>query len=288
MSQVILTDHSNSFTIYDINKREVVFTKDKIIELEDESLEGQGAPIFRPFGICVEDEFIYIASNTKLGKFDRKSFEFISLIDVPMFIATHQILKIKNKIYVSNTSNNTISICDLDTNVNKFLNVKTFQIVDFVEKPLNAYSIDLSHVNTLYYYNNRIYVCLHNRNRSKSDFFYFDENTYICKFITSAGYCCHGIEIIDNKMYSLSTLEGKLMEINLGTNQIEYTEIVDPTEYFLRGLVRNNNCLLIGCSCNIKTCPNSDSLIKSVDLTTKIVSDLIVHPGNIINDFKMM
>lgn len=250
-----------SFLVYDLENKQLIHKKEKINELDCLHLQGQGRHTFRPFGIECNDEYIYIASNDRLGVFDKHTFEFISLIDVPLYVNTHQILINNDTLYTCNTSVDSIGIYNQQ---NKQFNLTTFEVGDCLPTPQNVESNDKKHVNSLCAYEGKIYFCLHNLNESMSKFGYFDESSFECIIIANAGYCCHGIKIIDNILYSLSSGTGDIVEINLTNNEVKYHPYVDPKNIFLRGLDVAGDYLVFGCSNNHNNEPKENNCFISL------------------------
>lgn len=202
-------------------------------ELNCEELKGQGRPIFRPFGIASDDNYLYIASHKKLGKYNKETFEFLGLIDVPMYINTHQILKSGEDFYVTHTAVNTIGV---HGKTDIYFDVTTLKCVERPEPPNDAENHDTIHVNAITEHDGKIYFCLHNLGKSPSQFGYFDKVTYKSKIIASAGLCCHEIQILNNTLYALSSETGEIIEIDLYTEQPITYKVSNPSKTFLRGM----------------------------------------------------
>ena len=256
MNKLIITpdDHGYkdevfTFLAYDIEKKTLLHKHPKVDELDCLNLANQGRSTFRPFGITYDDN-IQIVSHDRVAKFDSLDYSFLGTIDVPLFVNTHQILKSGHILYATNTSNDTIGIYDLLTGENKFLSVIDFQVLNEVPTPLDAYSHDNRHVNSIYEYENKIYFCLHNLGKRMSQFGYFDKDTLKGEFIGEAGYCAHNIVVINNHLYSLSSGTGEIIEINLANKNIQKVRVVNEETTFLRGLDVYQNKLFIGCSNN--------------------------------------
>jgi hypothetical protein len=256
MNKLIITpdDHGYkeevfTFLAYDIEKKTLLHKHTKIDELDCLNLANQGRSTFRPFGITYDDN-IQIVSHDRVAEFDSLDYSFLGTIDVPLFVNTHQILKSGNILYATNTSNDTIGIYDLLTGENKFLSVIDFQVLNEVPMPLDAYSHDNRHINSIYEHENKIYFCLHNLGKTMSQFGYFDKDTLKGELIAEAGYSAHNIVVINNHLYSLSSGTGEIIEINLETKNINKVRIVNEERTFLRGLDVYQNKLFIGCSNN--------------------------------------
>ena len=237
-----------SFIVYDLEEKTIIHKRKKQEELDCKHLEGQGRHTFRPFGIETNGNYIFIVSNDRIGVFNRSSFEFIGILDIPLYVNTHQIILNDGVLYSCDTSVNAIGIHT--ENESKQFNLNDFKICDTLPKPKDVYSDDSKHVNSLYEYEGKIYFCLHNKNKKMSKFGYFDKKSFECRIIASAGYSCHNIRIIDKKLYSLSSGSGDIVEINLQDNSVIYYPFVNHEKTFLRGLDSINEYLIIGASNN--------------------------------------
>jgi len=289
-SKVLITTDDYAFVIFDLETNTITYKKEKIGELDcphliGHGLEGEGRSTFRPFGIAV-DEHIYIASNDKLGKFNH-DYEFQSLIDVPMSLNTHQILKDGNMVYACNTSVNNIGIYDLNTGINKFLDLNTFTIVDSFEQPEHVDTHDLNHVNSLFDDGDKVWFCLHNGGKKTSQHGYFDKKTYEVKIVVEAGLCAHNIIIEDNDFYTLSTRTGEFVHVDLQTNQHDRYKIVDDG-IFMRGLDRWQDKFIIGGSVNFKASDSKSSCLLILDLKTKQLQTFVLDGIKFINDLKVI
>ena len=259
MSRLIITpdDHSYrediyTFLSYDLEKKSLIHKHKKENALDCVELDGQGRSTFRPFGITNDNSHITIASNNRIANFDLHDYRHCGNIDVPAYLNTHQILKSKNHLYVTNTSNDSIGVYDLETGKNIFLDLKTHQVRDSVSTPSDVYSDDTVHVNSLHEHEGKIYFCLHNHGKKKSEYGFFYKDTLETKIIAESGYNSHGVVILNNHLYSLSSGTGEIVCIDLNANQCLFFEYVDPEITFLRGLDTYQNKLLIGCSNNHK------------------------------------
>jgi hypothetical protein len=204
-------------------------------------LASKGRPIFRPFGIATDDDFLYIASHKKLGKYDKTTFEFIGLVNIPMYINTHQVLKSDDTFYVTHTATNSIGI---HGKTDLYFDVETLKCVDKPMDPSNADTHDSYHVNSICEYGDKIYFCLHNLNKIPSQFGYFDKNTHESKIIASGGYCSHDVQILNDMLYSLSSGTGEIVEVDLITGHVSLYKVADSNKTFLRGMDLLNGKLI--------------------------------------------
>lgn len=289
MSKLIITTEGFDFLIYDMREHEIQHKQPKTNIIESPELEGQGRPVHRPFGIDVCEKYIYIASNNKLARFDKKDFKFDSLIDVPLYINTHQILKDDDIFYVTNTAINNIGIYNTLTSENLFLDAATFKIDSKVPNaPADSDILDQHHVNSLFAYEDKIYFCLHNHGKELSYYGCFDKVDYKVRHLIELGTCGHNIYIIHNMMYTLSTGSGELYEIDLEEKKVAVFKIADPNEVFIRGLALFNNKLIIGCSVNFKTGKKQSAYLLEMNIITKQIKQFNLPDILSINDIRLL
>lgn len=238
-----------SFIVYNLEKKQLEFEKPKIAELESDISAIQGRPQFRPFGISSQDERIVISSNDRFAVFDKNTFELISTLKIPAFVNTHQIILDGDYLFVCNTANDSIGIHNLKTGESKYLKVfPEIELVDSVITPEDAYELDNTHLNSLFKKGDLLYFCLHRRGKKPSSFGYFNLKTEKGELLFDAGLRVHDVQILGNKLYSLSSDTGDLIQTDLDTLKPLYYRIVDKETTFLRGMETYNNKLLIACS----------------------------------------
>lgn len=299
MGSIVITPDDDGYTasnptflVYDTESKELVHTSPKQIELNSEELAGQGRPTFRPFGISSDEKFLYVASHNRLGVFDKKDYGFVSLIDVPLFINTHETVMHDGVMYVANTSNDTIGIYDLKNQHNVFFDVNTFTCSDTAPTPHHVESHDGSHVNSLCYHDAKIYFCLHNLNKRTSQLGRFDVNTFQAEIIAEAGYCAHGVQVLSGKLYSLSTGTGEVIEVDMQTREVRLYKVVDSTKTFLRGLDILDGAIVFGGSNTYseeRTIYMNNCFVAEFDTATKQTEVLInVKDAYIISDMKVL
>ena len=258
-----------TFIVYDFESGKLIHESPNNKDLYCEDLIGQGRPIFRPFGIGSDNDYIYIASHKKLGKYNRKTFEYCGLVDIPMYINTHQILK-SDSFYVAHTAVNAIGI---HGKTDIFFDVSSFKCVEAPEHPIHAEKHDTIHINSVTEHNGKIYFCLHNLGKVPSQFGYFDKVTYESKIIASAGFCCHDVQILNEKLYALSSETGEIIEIDLKNGQTITHMIVESNKTFLRGMDVSDDKLFF-CGSNRYTngvIPMNNCFVASFDPSTKHV-----------------
>jgi hypothetical protein len=257
-------------------------------ELNCEELKGQGRPTFRPFGIASDDTYLYVASHNKLGQYNKLTFEFCGLVDVPMYINTHQILKSDEDFYVAHTAVNTIGI---HGKTHRYFDVSKLQCVEKPIPPDNAESHDVIHVNAITEHDGKIYFCLHNRGLYPSQFGYFDQRTYESKIIAAAGYCCHDVKILNNTLYALSSETGEIIAIDLPTEQTVTYKVSNPGKTFLRGMdILDNKIIFCGSNrYSDNTMYMNNCFTASFDTITKIANRrFVIHQADIVAGIKVL
>jgi hypothetical protein len=257
-----------TFLAYDFESGKLIHKIPYNAELDCKDLEGQRRPTFRPYGVTSDDDYIYIASHKKLAKYNKRTFEYCGLVDIPMYVNTHRLLKSGEDFYVTHTSVNTLGI---HGKTNKYFNVSSFDWVETPEQPDNAESHDTTHLNSLVEHEGKIYFCLNNLGLKLSEFGYLDKTTLEYKIIASAGVGCHDLQIIDNKLYTLSTGTGHIIEIDLSTGETTESKVVKKLKTYLRGMdVIDGKIIFIGSnhySSGVMVMNNC--FVASFDVTTK-------------------
>jgi len=297
MDQIIITPDDDSydvnsptFLVYENGK--LVHTCPKLPELNSDEVANQGRPTFRPFGITSDEDFLYVVSHNKLAQFDKVDYSFIELLDVPLFINTHEMVIHDRVMYVANTANDTIGIYDFKNKANKFFDVNTFEVVNDVATPDNVGSHDGAHINSLCIHDGKIYFSLHHLNKRSSQLGFFDIATYKAEIVAEAGYCTHGVQVLDGKLYSLSTGTGEVIEVDLGTKDVALYKVVDSTKTFLRGLDILDGAIIFGGSNTYseeRTIYMNNCFVAQFDTATKKSKVLInVKDAYIISDMKVL
>jgi DNA-binding beta-propeller fold protein YncE len=252
MTKLIITNDNCDYAIYDLNLNKIIHRQSITQELDAIDLTGFNRPTFRPFGVTIDDSSVYIVSNDKLGKYNKQDHQFESLIKVPLFVNTHQMVKDKDVIYVCNSSTDTIGIYNLNKQEYNFFDVNTFSFINEPSEPKNLDIQNNKHVNSLFIDDDRIWFCLHNKGET-SEYGYFNKKTFATTIVCKAGLQGHNIIVIDNFLYTLSSATGELLSIDLNTKKESKRKIANPIFTFLRGLVYIDGKFLIGCSVNFKT-----------------------------------
>ena len=284
---ILITTDDNDFVVLNFITGAVIHKQARAPQLLAKSLDGKGRSPYRPFGIEFDDKYIYVVSNDKLAAFSRSTCYFSHMIDIPLYINTHQIIKDLDTWYTCNTAVDCIGV--YLAGKHQQVNINFLNKVEAPPEPVHADTMDSRHVNSLFNTPDKIYFCRHNKTIITSDFGYIDKDTLEVKIIASGGTCCHGIRILHNQLYTLSTATGELLKIDLGTLGITRYKIVDANTTFLRGLDIHDNKLVIGASINFKNNINKrSSYVLIFDLKTGDYKKYPVPDNDCINDLKVM
>jgi hypothetical protein len=260
-----------TFLVYDLDGN-LLHESPNNTQLNCEELKGQGRPIFRPFGIASDDDCLYIASHKKLGKYNKNNFEFYGLVDIPMYINTHQVLKSGEDFYVAHTAVNTIGIHGKMNSA--YFDVTKLKLVERPLPPEHAENHDTIHVNAITEHDGKIYFCLHNLGKAPSQFGYFDKVNYESRIIAESGNSCHDVQILNNTLYALSSETGEIIEIDLVTEQPVTYKVSNPEKTFLRGMdILDGKVIFCGSNrYSNGVIPMNNCFVASFDTTTKTVN----------------
>jgi len=277
--KIIVTPDSGLDTafIYD----NTIYKIKKVEELNSVEHANKGRNSFRPFGIDYDDNYIYIVSHNKVGRFLKDSYKFVDTIiklESKLNVNTHLIRKVKDTFYIANTATDVLAI--ISDSFEKYIHIPTRQVLDEPLDCVDAYDKDNVHINSFCIRDNLLYYCLHNKGTKKSRYEVLDLITYKIKCIVDAGWCSHGVEVINNILYSLSSGTGELIEHDLTTKNTRYYRLVNPEETFLRGLDLFGINLYIGCS-NVHNQPalQNNCFIAEFNTTNKKIKRFLNIPN---------
>jgi len=250
-SDIIITTskQDSSFFVYDTKEKKVIFDKERIEDLNDPSSENKGRDTYRPFGIYRDSDDIFIASNSKIGHFDAKTYSYKGLLDnVKCFVNTHQILKHEEKLFICNTATDSLGIYDLNTKQNKYLMLENLEFVDDIDSPKDAYEKDKLHFNSILKYQNSLFLLFHKG--GDSEILEIDLTNFQFKNkIENIGACNHNLVIYKNHLYSISNQTGKLMRHSFKSKENQFFDIHnDFDKFFLRGMKEIDGRLFIALS----------------------------------------
>jgi len=279
-SDIIITTskQDSSFLVYNIKEKKIIFDKERIEDLNDLSSENKGRPTYRPFGIYRDCNDIFIASNSKIGHFDAKTYSYKGLLDnVKCFVNTHQIFKHEEILFICNTATDSLGIYDLNTKQNKYLMLENFELVDDINSPKNSYEKDKLHFNSILKYQDSLFLLLHNGGHS--EILELNLNNFQFKNkIKDVGICNHNLVIYKDHLYSISSQTGKLMRHSFESKKNQFFHLhTDFNRFFLRGMKKIDGKLFIALSKKISKSGYQKNpaycLILEYDLETQRICD---------------
>jgi hypothetical protein len=298
---LLVTTDANDFIVVDIVKQKIMYksgpTKvldcpyySDVLSIEREIKNTRKT--YRPFGLTYDKDFIYVCSHDKIGKFNRRTYKFISLVEEikPLYVNTHQILKCKytGTFYTCNTSNDTIGIHKGSDK--KFINVNNFSFcTPVVTKEVNE--LDECHLNTIYQKDATNFIICNNNCKKgiQSDFWEWNTETNRFNKLVSAGTSSHNVVIKDDFFYTLSSGAGRLIEINFKTQEkVRYD--IGITKKWVRGMDTHNNILIIGNSVHRAERENTSEIAEIVlfSLKTKKQKSFELPGVYTIHDIKLL
>lgn len=286
MNKIVVTTENKDFIVVNFDTKEIEHVAEKSEALVDTSVKNKGRDEYRPFGVEIDEDFIYVLSNTKMARYKKATYEYDSNVFIPeLYVNTHQILKNNSTWYVCNTAIDCISV--YNGQEVKHFNVNLLNTVDITLKPKNANLLDSRHVNTITDMGEKLYFCRHNRGIVFSDFWELDKGSFQARRLVNAGGCCHGIKVVENTLYTLSTATGNLLAVDLLSNKIRKQPLVDPDQVFLRGLEIIDGKIVIGASINYKKNKEDKSAyLIVIDLSDNTHSEIQLPSSKVINDLK--
>lgn len=282
--KVIGADPLPSFVVCDLKNLNQKFIPYQI-ELDSHAALNSGRMTFRPFGICMDGKNIYIASNDRLGKFCKSSHRFLGTIaESKLYVNTHQITKHKELLYTTNTSNDSIGI--FDGVKTEFFNFQSLSKVNDVRVPLDAYELDKKHINSVVVHNDFLYVVAHSDTHFGSAIYCVNPQTWLVEKRIPAGVACHGVQIFEDSLYTLSTGTGTLLEINLKEDKVTNYFVTDSQKFFLRGMQKHESKLYFVASTNFHNTDGSNGCyLHCFNLHTKQLEEKFdLAPIVVVND----
>ncbi len=283
-------DEFYTFYVYDTDAQKIVYRKEKIDDLEFRDFPLEDRPSFRPYGISQDADRLYVVCHAKVAMFDKSDFAYRGCVEnLRAFVNTHQILKTPDRLYVCNTSCDTLGV--LEDGAMRYLDLKTYEVVDTVEAPTDVNKRDRLHVNSILEAGDDLYLLFTDKSRKLGGAIVcLDKNTFAEKYLIEVGKKLHNITIIGNTLYTLSTGTGELVELDLKSQAMEIYPLANPDEIYLRGMVNLDGNLLISFSRNFNAETSMRfSYLKLFDTEEKFVTDnLIVNKVDILNNMQLL
>ena len=272
-----------AFVVYDLKTQEQTRIAYQP-ELDDASALNSGRETFRPFGMCKNNGFVYVASNSKLGKFSAVDNTFCGLVDAKMFVNTHQIYSDNSTTYITNAANDSLGI--YSNNTTEFFSFQNLHKTTSIPHTNSAYEFDKKHINSVIVHDGLIYVVAHRDTQYGSAVYCIDPKTWFVQKRMPAGVDCHGVQIHEGNVYTLSTGTGTLFETSLSEDKVTNHFIVDPNLFFLRGLQQHGDKLYFVASTNFHNPDVSNGCFLYIfDLVNKQIETKIdLAPIVVVND----
>lgn len=207
-------------------------------EFIDESVVGRA--LSRPFGISWDNDRLFIANNRMIHEFD-KEFKFVRTLTNQLDVNSHQIACKDESIFVASPWSNCLIKIDKHSNISYFSpSDDSWQSERPVENP--SKSIDVLHLNSLLFVDDRLYLNAHNHlNGSYIIVYKYPEFERIDTINTGVG--THNIAIDDGELFTLDTNGSKGLISSNGLNVP-----LGGSRDFLRGLAVCSKYIIIGVS----------------------------------------
>lgn len=236
-----------------------------------------------------KNQEIYVSSNKDLQPLNLKERKLSNTI-WSKGREIHQILFHKNLFYVANTGHNIIHLVSPTRDIKKIIDAEPN-----VDKPTHGEG-DKDHINSIFIYDNRIYLCCHNRD-NPSLILVLDINFDIIEKFENVGKQCHNVYVENETLYTLSSKTCEVTKINLKTKKKEFIPlklknfIEFDGNFFIRGLARTKNNFLIGVT-SFSTAgserDNHNGWIIETDNNFNIV-DVVTTPGvSAVNEIRII
>jgi len=241
------TDTKYSFVVYDLDLKLITNRIPYQIELDCLELIGQGRPTFRPFGVTISTNYIFIASNSKIGIFDKKTYKFLGIVCNDGVINTHQILYYQGHIYRTNTSSNSISKINLKNNNQTHFCFKTNSPLKSITIPDNYSNLDVNHINSINIFNGYLYVISHNQGIIPSTLHKLDlDLKTISHGALPIGVSNHDLNFYKKDFITLSTGTNEVLKHSLNQNYQTTLFKVKESEFLRGSVIKNNNLFSVG------------------------------------------
>jgi len=155
----------------------------------------------------------------------------------------HQIDFIDNELHVMDTYNNRVIIYNDELKVTRIMYPNGFAKNAYPKNPLHK------HFNSIYDYDNSIYLIAHNNSvstKKPSEIFVYDKPmTNVMSIIPETGFAAHNI-IVDKAgvMHVCDSMNHRLISISEGNTDVLFTDKTHKS--FTRGLAMNDDIIVMG------------------------------------------
>lgn len=290
---ILTSSHKRyTFICYEFEDKKIKpsFYKERIEDLSLLPRNVPGRSAFFPFGIAKNDEHIYVISHTKLAKFDAKTYEYLGLVEeCKTGVNSHQMIFDQNDpniLYICNTSNDTLTVFNLETKISKYVLLKdtvdeSFDIVDDIDFKYDVYVDDKYHFNSISQHGDSLFLMLSFKDKAPSKLLEISSKTYQpLNIVEDIGMFNHDIIATEEYVYTLSTKTGELVEYNRVNKTInKYKVSMDSEFWWLRGMKKINDSIYVFIGENwtkFKTLPIV--LVREFDITKKQLTSTNIIP----------
>tara|TARA_R100000306_G_C4354553_1_gene131966 strand:+ start:129 stop:1085 length:957 start_codon:yes stop_codon:yes gene_type:complete len=280
-------ESQSSFVSFDTETQTLFFVPPHL-ELYDR--EARHRPSFRPFGITIHKNSIYVASNRKLIRFNKKTFSYQGIEKgCELGENTHEIATINNKLWICSTALNRVTIWDGKTN--QHLQIEEQQRASCDDK----FPLDKVHVSSLCSFQDSVFILLHNGGSLRQP---YPEHSHIMEIETktfktknmfespSIGMSCHSLMVNKDSIWFLTTDTGELKCLNRQTKEVEEVyPIFDARLGWVRGATMVGNEIFI-CVGNYRQMPFSlqHGFLRVFNIINKtILNDFLLRGVSVVN-----
>ena len=292
---ITIDDEQTSFAVWDTDEQDFV-----VIPLVDE-LKDLTAPAFgrvsaRPYGIAIDDDTIYINSNSVVATYDINTFQFKRVInDVINTVNSHQMLRHGDYLFTCNPAVNTVGMYNLITRENKHYDVTVRGFIDTLP-PLEHYrELDVEHVNSIKYYDGSLFILCRTYHTNASKIIEIDADTFEFKReYNKIGKLPHNIHVTDDYIYTLGSFNGLLYKYDrkydhLSNRVVEYFY----SDWYMRGMEVVDDMMYFCCSTNpVKhsrsKLSNNYAKLLTMNLNTSVIKEQHLPITSPICDIKIM
>ncbi len=273
-------NEKNALSVCDLNTGDVTHISNRTI-VEDH----------RPFGITWQDDKLYIAQPTSIVLLNKR-LEHPVITLHGLWYGIHQILARDGKLWMISPRLNAIEICDLKTRDFSYFTLEDHKLRKLI--PAECYlqdrlkfSNDISHYNSIFIKDDRLYVSAHNHAKPSfiSEYSYPD-----LKFIKrheKLGKQIHNIYVENDEIFTLDSLGSQSIVSTKG----ECIKIGTKGQ-FVRGLAVTKELFIVACfpyDPKRHTRRQGESFIVVVDRKKKeVVKKLRVKDIGNINDIRIL
>jgi hypothetical protein len=265
-------------------------------EMKDLSAPTLGRISARPYGIAIDNDAIYVNSNSVVATFDINTFEYKGLLDgVINTVNSHQMLRHGDYLFTCNPAVNTVGVYNLTTKQNKHYDVTLHDFIDTLPTLEHYRELDIEHVNSIKYHNGSLYILCRTYHTNKSKIIEVDADTFITKQeYTKIGKLPHNIHVTDEYIYTLGTFNGKMYKYDRANDHLTNLNVeYFYNDWYMRGMEVVDNIMYFCCSTHpIKhskhNISNTYAKLLSMNLDTCVINEQHLPVTSPICDIKIL